>query len=392
LNTTLPFGASLRPLWRLEAGARFLNHGSYGACPREVLETQDRLRLEMEAQPDRFFRQGIVPRDAPTPLRESIARLASFVGSEADSVALVENATSAVQAVLRSVPLSAGDEILVNDHTYNAVRRMVEARCAETGASPRVVALPLPITPADIVQRFRDALTPRVRLAILDHITSPTAIVMPVATLIPELKRFGARILVDGAHAVGHLPLHLPTLGADWYTSNAHKWLFTPRGTAFLHAGESARAMTKPLVVSHYAGLGFPRAFDYVGTRDYTPWLSLPAAMAFHQSLEARGSAAYRARLIVHATSKLQPLGLEPIAPDEPTCALRSFRVPQRRAVEAGDAEALTSALWSGHRIQSMAVVFEGALLLRVSAQAYVGEEDIDALADALARDGWPGR
>jgi isopenicillin-N epimerase len=272
------------------------------------------------------------------------------------------------------------------------VRRMVEARCAETGAAPRVVALPLPATADDIVERMTAAVTPRVRLAIVDHITSPTAVVMPLARLIPALRRFGALVLVDGAHAVGHLPLALGTLGADWYVSNAHKWLFAPRGTAFLYAAQSVRTATQPLVVSHYASLGFPRAFDYVGTRDYTPWLSLPAALAFYQRLEARGASTHRAKLLVRASEKLQGIGGQPVAESEAACAMRSFRLPQSRAADAADAQALMRELWDRHRIQSMAVAFEGALLLRISAQAYVDDGDVDALADALARHGWPGR
>src|SRR4051812_25242741 len=164
----MAFGHALRPLWHLQADARFLNHGSFGACPREVLAEQDHIRLEMEAQPDRFFRDRIMPGERPTALREAIAQLAAFVGAESEGIALVENATAAVQAVLRSMTFSPGDEILVTDHTYNAVRLIVAARCAETGARERVVEIPLPASADAIVARFREALHPKVRLAIVD--------------------------------------------------------------------------------------------------------------------------------------------------------------------------------------------------------------------------------
>lgn len=386
------YGRSLRPLWHLAPDARFLNHGSFGACPREVLAAQDRIRVEMESQPDVFFREGIAPGGGTTRLREAAARLAAFVGANPEDIAFVENATAGVQAVLDSVALAPGDEILVTDHTYNAVRLMVDARCAATGARARVVTLPLPATPDAIVERFRDALTPAVRLAIVDHITSPTALRLPLERLIPDLRRWEARVLVDGAHAVGHVPLNLDALGADWYVSNAHKWLYAPKGTAFLHAAPDAVPLTKPLVVSHYAALGFPWSFDYVGTRDYTAWLAVPAALAFFAGLDPERARQYRSRLVDRATSRLAALGARPVDEGGLGCAMRSFVLPQRRAATADDAVSLVRDLWRAHRIQSMAVAFGEALLLRVSAQVYVDEEDVDALAAAIARDGWPGR
>ncbi|HWH40201.1 MAG TPA: aminotransferase class V-fold PLP-dependent enzyme [Usitatibacter sp.] len=386
------FGRALRPLWHLASEAIFLNHGSFGACPREVLAEQDRLRLGMEAQPDRFFREGIVPDRDGTPLRQAIGQLAAFVGAHPDRVALVENATAGVQAVVRSLTLAPGDEILVTDHTYNAVRLIVETRCAETGARARVVKLPLPAQADAIVAAFRDAMTPQVRLAIIDHITSPTALALPVERLLRELRRWDTQVLVDGAHAVGHVRLEVDALGADWYVSNAHKWLFAPKGTAFLHAAAEVAAATAPLVVSHYAGSGFPRAFDWAGTRDYTAWLSIPAALRFFASLDPPRAREYRAGLIRHATGRLAAIGARPVGSDELACAMRSFMLPQSRGATPADAEELVRGLWQRHRIQSMAVAFEQALLLRVSAQVYVDAEDVDALASALDRDGWPAR
>ena len=386
------FGRALRSLWHLDPEAAFLNHGSFGACPREVLAEQERLRLQMEAQPDRFFREGIVPDRDGTPLRQAIGELAAFVGASPERVALVENATAGVQAVVRSLAFAPGDEILVTDHTYNAVRLIVESRCAETGARTRVVRLPLPAQADAIVAAFRDAMTPRVRLAIVDHITSPTALALPLEPLVRELRRWDAKVLVDGAHAVGHLPLDVEALGADWYVSNAHKWLFAPRGTAFLHASRDVAAMTAPLIVSHYVGSGFPRAFDWAGTRDYTAWLSIPAALRFHASLDPARARDYRTRLIAHATERLAAIGARPVGSDDLACAMRSFVLPQSRAARPADAEELVRGLWQRHRIQSMAVAFEQALLLRASAQVYVDAEDVDRLAAALDRDGWPAR
>jgi isopenicillin-N epimerase len=387
------FGRGLRPLWHLAPDATFLNHGSFGACPKCVLAEQERQRLAMEAHPDRFFRKEIMPRaDDATALREAIAPLARFVGAAPDAVAMIENATSGVQAVVRSLPLARGDEVLITDHTYNAVRLIVEARCAETGAKPRTVTLGLADTADEIVERFRGALTPAVKLAIVDHITSATALAHPVERIVAEAHRRDAKVLVDGAHAVGHVPLDLAALGADWYVSNAHKWLFAPKGTAFLHANERVRAITAPTVVSHFVDMGFPRSFDYVATRDYTGWLAVPEALRFYESLGPAEARAYRAALIDRATELMRAVGAIPVGSPELACSMRSFILPQSRAATMDDVHALTARLWKRDRIQSMAVVFAGKLLLRVSAQVYVGEEDLQALADALRRDGWPGR
>lgn len=378
-------------MWHLAPDARFLNHGSFGACPKEVLAEQQRLRLEMESHPDAFMRERIMPREGETELRRAVAGLAAFVGVAGKELALVDNATSAVQAIVRSVPLAAGDEILINDHTYNAVRLIVEARCRETGAKPRVVRFPFPASAEGIVESFREALTPRVRLAIVDHITSPTALAVPLDRLVHELRRWDAKVLVDGAHGVGQVPLDLRKTAADWYVSNAHKWLFAPKGTAFVHARAEVAASTQPLVVSHFVESGFPASYDWTGTRDYTGWLALPAALRFFDSLGGE-AAAHRERLIVQATQALERIGAGPVGGDDLACSMRSFVLPQRRAAIRNDVEELLAGLWQRHRIQAMAVTFADKLLLRVCAQAYVDAEDVDMLASVLEREGWPGR
>ena len=388
---TSTFGRTLRPAWDLDPGGTFLNHGSFGACPRSVQAEQARWRARMESQPDRFFRDEVTP-ERPGALRAAAGRLAAFVGTSADSVAFVENATSGVQAALNSVALGPGDVILTCDHTYNAVRLMVEAKCAATGASVRIAKLPVPAEADAIVAAFEAALGGGVRLAILDHITSPSAIRMPLERLIPMARAAGARVIVDGAHAVGQIALDVEAVGADWYTSNAHKWLYAPRGCAFLHAGASAALETRPLVVSHHVDMGFPKSFDWVGTRDVTPWLAVPAAIDFFEAQSPGALREHCARLIDVATSLLEPLGAQPVAARSLCSSMRSFVLPQKRAGTRDDAQALMRSLWDDHRVQAMSTELGGRLLLRVSAQAYVGEEDLDRLAAALAKDGWPGR
>ena len=388
---TSAFGRTLRPAWDLDPGGIFLNHGSFGACPRTVLAEQARWRARMESQPDRFFRDEVNP-ERPGALRAAAERLAGYVGTSGERLAFVENASSGVQAALNGVALGPGDLILTCDHTYNAVRLMVEARCAQTGAAVQVVRLPFPAEADAIVAAFEAALPDRVALAILDHITSPSAIRMPLERLVPMLRSAGARVIVDGAHAAGQIPLDVEAVGADWYTSNAHKWLYAPRGCAFLHARDSAAAGTRPLVVSHHVGMGFPRSFDWVGTRDVTPWLAVPAAIDFHRDLGPDAVRAHCAHLLDAATFLLEPLGARPVAARELCASMRSFHLPTQRTVTREDAQALMRSLWDRHRVQAMSTELGGRLLFRVSGQAYVGEEDLEAMAAALAKDGWPGR
>jgi isopenicillin-N epimerase len=386
------FGRSLRRLWDLVPDGTFLNHGSFGACPKSVLAAQARIRAALESQPDVFFRESVMPTGGTTPLRAAAQRLGKFVNASAGEVAFVENASAGVQAVVRSLDLAAGDEILITDHTYNAVRLMVEARCAETGAVARVVRLPIPADADDIVARFEAAASASTRLAIIDHITSPTALVLPIARIMKLLRRRGASVIVDGAHAVGQLPLDLAKLAPDWYVSNAHKWLYAPRGCAFLYASREAAASTRPNVVSHYIDMGFPHSFDWTGTRDCTAWLAVPAAIDFHGTLDAKALRAHHKRILAAATTTMASLGARPIAPMAMCAAMRSFVLPQRREAARADALALMHDLWHRHGVQAMAVAFGGQLLLRVSSQAYVGESDVRRLAGALARGGWPGR
>ena len=386
------FGRPLRAQWELAADGTFLNHGSYGACPKPVLAEQARIRAAMESQPDVFFRESVAPGDTPTALRAAAARLAAWVNVPAGSLAFVENATTGVQVALQSVRLEPGDEVLITDHTYNAVRLMVEARCAETGARPNVVRIGLPGGAETIVEAFEAALTPRVRLAIVDHITSPTALVMPLDRIVPGLRRHGAQVIVDGAHAVGQIPLDVPAVGADWYASNAHKWLYAPRGCALLYAAPDVASKTRPLVVSHHIERGFPESFDWVGTRDCSAWLAVPAAIDFLSSLGPEALRAHNRTLLEEADAAMGAVGVHPVAPLSLNASMRSFHLPQERPATREDAVELMRTLWRRDRIQSMAVAFWGRLLLRVSGQAYVEADDVRALADALARNGWPGR
>lgn len=387
----IPLGRAARTHWMLHSEGSFLNHGSYGACPRVVADEQSRLRLEMERHPDAFMARIHPDRGEREPRRVAEA-LAEFTGTSGSRLALVENATTAVQAVLNSLRFAAGDQILITDHQYNAVRLAVEARCRETGASPLVVRIPLPTDADAILERVLDAADARMKLAILDHITSSSALVLPVERLVTELHRRGIPVLVDGAHAIGQVPLELDTLGADWYLANMHKWLYAPRGSALLYASPDAAPQTRPVLTSHYIDMGFPHSFDYVGTRDYTAWLAVPRALAFFRQIGPARLWEHEARLLEVGSRSVLAAGAREIAPPPLSAAMRAFLLPQRRPAIDADAATVTRTLWDEERIQIRCARIGGALLMRLSAQAYVDFDEVEHLGAALAKHGWPDR
>ena len=387
----LPLGRPARALWNLREDASLLNHGSYGAVPQVVQEAQEQLRAQLEAHPDAFMAR-IDPSGTERAPRAVAAAVGRLVGARAEHLALVENATSGVQAVLNSLPLGQGDCILLTDHQYNAVRLAVEARCRETGATPQVVRLPLPLTHDAIVERVLDAAGAHVKLAVLDHITSGSALRFPIERIAPELRRRGIPVFIDGAHAVGQIPLNLEALAVDWYVSNLHKWAYAPRGSAFLYAAHGAASLTRPVVVSHYVGMGFPHSFDYTGTRDYTAWLAVPRALDFLEELGAARLHAHHAELVRTGSKALLDIGAGTIAPPVDDLAMRAFILPQSRPATDADAATVARELWEQARIQIRCVRHGPALLLRFSAQAYVAADELTALAAALDRLGWPAR
>lgn len=290
--------SEFRSLWALDPTVEFMNHGSFGAAPTAVLDAQSAIRLRMEAEPVAFF-----SRDLEGLLDTARVALGAFVGADPDDLAFVDNATTGVNAVLRWLPLAAGDELLTTDHEYNACRNVLAVAATTSGA--RVVTVPLPYPsagPEDVVQRVLGAVTPRTRLAVLDHITSATALVLPIDELVAELAARGVDTLVDGAHAPGMLDVQIDRLGAAYYAGNLHKWVCAPKGAAFLHVRRDRQDGFHPLVVSHGANSErtdrsrFRLESDWTGTRDPSAWLSVPAALDVLAGLLPGGWPALRLR------------------------------------------------------------------------------------------------
>ncbi len=297
----LTFGRQMRRRFLLERGTDFLNHGSFGATPRVVLAAAQRWRLRMETNPDRFLRYEL-----PGALRAAAGRLARFLHAKEQDVVFVENATSGVNAVLQSLKFRPGDEILATTHTYNAVRQTLREVCRRSGAKLVEARIDLPVGGVeDLVRPITQRMTRRTKLLVLDHIASPTGLIFPVKRLAAAARARGARVLVDGAHAPGQLALDIPSLGADWYAGNCHKWLFAPKGCGFLWARRGAQAGIHPPVISHGYGKGFTAEFDWTGTRDFCAWLSVPEALDFFERLRPRRVRAYWHDLVTRKAKEM---------------------------------------------------------------------------------------
>ena len=380
----------MRDLFLLDPQLVFLNHGSFGACPREVLAAQRRWQDEMERNPVEFL-----GRRSAGLLREAREALGEFVGARADDLVFVPNATTAVDIVARSLDLRPGDEILATDHEYGACDAAWQRVCAERGATYRRATIPLPFDRASFVGQVLAHAGPRTRLAFASHITSTTALVFPVAELCAAARARGILTLIDGAHAPGQIDLRLDAIGADFYAANLHKWICAPKGAAFLHARPEHQSLLHATVTSwgYAEGAGddprfdaylgrttFERRMQWQGTRDPSAWLAVPAALAFHRR---HLGADVRARCHRMATALMDRVvarnGLAPIAPDDDFASM----VPL--PVAAPDPEALRRTLFERHRIEVPVTTHAGRTFVRVSVSGYTTEADLQALEDALA-------
>jgi isopenicillin-N epimerase len=326
--------AEFAHLWPLDPEVTFLNHGSFGACPHAVLEAQQRLRDQMERNPVKFLRRDLEPL-----LDAARQELASFLGADARQLAFIPNTTTGVNTVLRSLAFKPGDELLTTSHIYNACRNALEFAAQRSGATVVVTPVPFPVESPDVVfNAVFHKVTPRTKLALLDHVTSLTGLLFPIERLVHELDRRGIDTLVDGAHAPGMLPLNVTALGAAYYVGNCHKWLCAPKGAAFLHVRADRQAGLRPLVLSHGANstrtdrARFHLEFDWTGTNDPSAWLSVPVAIRSLGSLFPGGWPELMARnqaLAVEARELVcRELGAPAPCPDEMVGSLSAILLP----------------------------------------------------------------
>ena len=320
--------------WNLDPEVTFLNHGSFGACPTHLLEYQSELTARMEREPMRFFLTEL-----PGLLEQALADLGRFIGADPAGLAFVNNASSAVSAVLRSLTFQAGDKLLVTDQAYPACRNALDFVAERTGLEVVVAQVPFPSAGFDqVFDAVMEAWRPGTRLALLDHITSPTGLLFPIQRLTAALQDRGTDVLVDGAHAPGMVDLNLGRLGAAYYTGNCHKWMCTPKGSAFLHVRSDRLGRVRPLTISHGAtaptdtSSRFRNEFDWTGTDDPTAWLTVPESIRYFRSLVPGGWPAMRDRnraLLTQAVDLMTAIaGLDAPGPPEMLLNLGAFPLP----------------------------------------------------------------
>jgi isopenicillin-N epimerase len=380
-DTLIELGSAARAEFLLDPDVVFLNHGSFGAVPRAVLATQDEWRRRVERQPVRFLVRELGPA-----LRQAADSLGDFLGVSGCDLVFVDNATAAINTVLRSLPLAPGDEVLHTNHGYGAVKKAIRFACERAGATPVEAHVPFPITDADeVVQAVAAGMSARTRLAVIDHVTSPTALVWPVERIAALCRERGVRVLIDGAHAPGMLPLDIAALGADYYAGNCHKWLFAAKGTGFLWAAPQRQAALHPLVVSWGHGDGFAKAFDWPGTRDFSGWLAVPAAIEFHRRLGGEALCRRNNALAADAAERLcTSLGVTPAAPSSMRAAMVTIRLPTDQPGTRAVADSIHDRLSDEHRIEVPIIDFADRLWVRISAQCYNELPDYARLGEVL--------
>jgi len=389
----MAFGRSMLDQWCLDPEITYLNHGTVGAPPRRVLAKQQAIRDEIERQPSQFLLRELtsivvgMPRREPPRLRVAAAEVAPFVGAQADDFVFVENATTGANAVLSSIDLRDGDEVLVTDHVYGGVARAARFAARRRGAHVRSVELPYPVSGPDaLVAAVAGSIGPRTRVLVLDHVTSESALVLPVQEIASRCRAKGVPVLVDGAHAPGALPLDVPSLGVDWYTANLHKWAFTPRAAGFLWSAPERSVGLHPTVISWGLDQGFSAEFDLTGTRDPSPFLAAPEAIAFLRDLGVDDVRAHNHDLAWEAARLLsRRWGTKLGMGEEMVGTMATVPLPERLGSTQEDAARLRDALLFEDRIEIQLHAWRDRLWVRVSAQVYNDIRDIERLASAVA-------
>jgi isopenicillin-N epimerase len=368
----------------------FLNHGSFGACPRPVFERYQRWQLELERQPVEFL-----GRRFEELMYRARSVLGRYVGADPEDLVYVPNATTGLNVIARSLALRPGDEVLATDHEYGALDRTWRFVCRRRGATYINQPVPLPVSSAEgVVEAIWSGVTRRTRVLFVSHITSPTALILPVAELVRRCRERGIVSIVDGAHGPGQLPLDLDAMGADYYVANLHKWALAPKGAAFLHARREVQHRLEPLVVSWGWESDRPGRSRFVeeqqwqGTRDPAAYLAVPAAIRFMEerdwsSVRARCHALLRA--LRREVEELTGLAAASVCPDSPAWYAQMAALPLSTSdTDRAEAEMFSRRLYDEYRVEVPIIVWGGRLFVRVSIQAYNTEADVQALTCGL--------
>jgi isopenicillin-N epimerase len=377
------YGAAAKAEWGLAPELANLNHGSFGSTSLAVMAAQDAWRRRIEANPTQFM-----SRESRPALRDAARRVAAELGAEGDDIVFSENATSAANAVLRSLDFKPGDEILITSLGYPAIRNAALYVADRAGAGVVEVGIPLPVRDADsILAAVQAKLSGRTRLAIFDHICSGSALVLPVERLTGLAHRAGAAVLIDGAHVPGQLPLDLAELGVEYYVANLHKWLMAPRGTGILWARRDLQAGLHPLTISHGYRKGFIEEFDWTGTKELTGWLSAPAGIDFFHRLGGERLMARNRELALAMGRMLSKAWDTPLAgPLQMFAAMAVVALPNAGPATFERSTELRLYLAEQHGIEAAVNASDGRLWVRIMAQAYNEPADYERLRRAFER------
>lgn len=377
--------------WPLRGDLAFLNHGSFGSVPEPIWNAYAAHRRRLEGDPIEW-----IGRRAEASLRQVAARIGRSVGApEAEDgagIGLVTNASSGIGGVLRSLPLPRGARLVTTNHVYNAVRMAMRYRAEECGGTLEEVVLPLaadsPISMEPLLAAIRRDAPPA--LVVIDHVTSPTAALLDVGPVVAACRERGTRILVDGAHAPGMLPLDLASLGADWYVGNLHKWTCAPKGCGFLYASPGVRRWTHPETISHNLGQGFEREFGWQGTRDLAAWLTIPDALDLWDGIGIDAVRAHNYALCVRGKELLESAWrVQPIQ-HSAACAMGSMAIislPDWVGHHWPTPDALMTWLHDEQRVEVPVIDWSGRWHVRISAHVHNRREHYERLAAALARE-----
>jgi isopenicillin-N epimerase len=369
----------LKEQFLLDPDIAYLNHGSYGACPRPVFEVYQEWQLRTEREPTQFFF-----READAELDAARATIGRYLNADADDLVFVPNATIGLNTVIRSLHLEAGDEILTTDHEYGALDYTWEFMCSKTGACYRPHPIPMPVTThADFVESFWSAVTPRTRVIYISHMTSPTALIFPVQEICRRARAAGILTIVDGAHVPGHIPLDLRALDTDFYSGNFHKWLCAPRGSAFLYVKREHHRLIEPLVISW----GWPERESFVrqnqwqGTRELAAFLSVPAAIAFQEQHHWSTVRAECHALVTSAQTRIARLeGAQMVSPNNGEWFAQMVTL----LLPPCDVEQIERTLLHDYKVDIPVRAWREHRFIRVSIQGYNTADDVDRLLSGL--------
>ncbi|MCG8546969.1 MAG: aminotransferase class V-fold PLP-dependent enzyme [Alphaproteobacteria bacterium] len=383
-ETNKDFGHPLLPRWRLSPDIIYLNHGGFGAGASAVVDAAEAWRRRIDANPTEFFEQHLT-----TGLRQAASVLGGYFNARGEDIVFVDNATSGLNAVLRSLVFMPGDEVVATNHMHRSSRRTLDFVCERAGARLVMADMPFPVrSQGEIIAAVLGALSPRTRLVMLEHVTPYTALHIPLQDIATRCNERGVPVLVYGAHSSGNAPIDLEAFGAagvGWYAGSCEKWIGAPSGSGFLWVHPDRQALIRPVAISNRFGEGFTPAFDWPGLKDFSAWLSVPDALAFRRSFKEERIIDYTHGLARDAAALLADRwGALPGAPPDMFTAMANVEVPTDMPATTDNALSLRRALRDDHRIEASITPFNGRLWVRLSAFLYNELSDYERLADAV--------